>query len=183
MIFAFITAMIIAIIFIILWSEERDKLTQAELKIRNLTKENRRLKAKASAVVVEKPKRSKGYVIPQPVEKKEEPLLDQAKLAALKEQTKAAQQMLAEIFIQDDQQERIPLPQSDVNPMVDILTKLMTREQWTRKELQELVGPDVMLGNLLEQVNDYSYSIVNDIVVEEDEDNIYVTTDYKQQLI
>ena len=46
-----------------------------------------------------------------------------------------------------------------------------------------MVGPDVMIGNLLEQINDYAYPIVNDIVVEEDGENIYVTTDYKEQLI
>ena len=40
-----------------------------------------------------------------------------------------------------------------------------------------------MLGNILEQINDYSYSIVEDIVVEEDGDTIYVTTEYKEQLI
>jgi hypothetical protein len=40
-----------------------------------------------------------------------------------------------------------------------------------------------MLGNLLEQINDYAYSKINDIVVEEDGDDIYVTTEYKEQLI
>ena len=40
-----------------------------------------------------------------------------------------------------------------------------------------------MIGNLLEQINDYAYSKIKDIVVEDDGDNIYVTTDYKEQLI
>jgi hypothetical protein len=40
-----------------------------------------------------------------------------------------------------------------------------------------------MLGNLLEQINDYAYSNVNDIVVEEDGDTIYIMTEYKDQLI
>ena len=91
--------------------------------------------------------------------------------------------MLAEIFIQEDEQVPDVVPQPDLNPLTDILVELLTKEQWTRNELRELVGPDVMLGNLLEQINDYAYSKINDIVVEEDGENIYVTTDYKEQLI
>ena len=75
------------------------------------------------------------------------------------------------------------VPQPDLNSIKEILVKLLTKEQWERTELAELVGPDVMIGNLLEQINDYAYSVVKDIVVEEDGDNIYVTTEYKEQLI
>ena len=67
--------------------------------------------------------------------------------------------------------------------IIEILEKLFTKEQWSRGELAEIVGPNVMLGNLLEQINDYAYSNVNDIVVEEDGDTIYVMTEYKDQLI
>jgi hypothetical protein len=47
----------------------------------------------------------------------------------------------------------------------------------------DMLGPGVMIGNLLEQINDYAYSIIDDIVVEEDGDTIYVTTEYKEDLI
>ena len=67
--------------------------------------------------------------------------------------------------------------------IIEILEKLFTKEQWSRGELAEIVGPNVMIGNLLEQINDYAYSNVNDIVVEEDGDTIYVMTEYKDQLI
>jgi hypothetical protein len=67
--------------------------------------------------------------------------------------------------------------------IIEILEKLFTKEQWSRGELAEIVGPNVMLGNLLEQINDYAYSNVNDIVVEEDGDTIYIMTEYKDQLI
>ena len=36
---------------------------------------------------------------------------------------------------------------------------------------------------MLEKLNDYAYEKVGDIVVEEDGDNIYVMTEYKEQLI
>ena len=180
---AFLAATVSAIFFAILWSEEKEKREQAEMKIKQLARENKKLKSKGKPAVVEKTKKTKGFSIPKPEKKKEESLLDQGKLAALQEQTKAAQAMLAEIFIQKEEQVTDVVPQPDLIPLTDILVELLTTEQWTRNELKELVGPDVMLGNLLEQINDYAYSIVNDVVVEEDGENIYVTTDYKEQLI
>ena len=183
MVMAFIIAMIVAVFFIILWSEEKEKREQAEMKIKQLVRENKKLKSKGKPAVVEKTKKTKGFAIPKPEKKKEEPLLDKGKLATLQEQTKAAQAMLAEIFIQEEEQVLDIVPQSVINPLTDILVELLTKERWTRNELQELVGPNVMLGNFLEQINDYAYSKINDIVVEEDGDIIYVTTEYKEQLI
>lgn len=180
---AFITATAVAIFFAILWSEEKEKREQAEMKIKQLVRENKKLRSKGGPAVLEKSKKTKGFAIPRPEKKKEEPLLDKGKLAALQDQTKAAQAMLAEIFVQEEEQVPDVVPQPDLNPLIDILVELLTKERWTRNELKELVGPDVMLGNLLEQINDYAYSKINDIVVEEDGDNIYVTTEYKEQLI
>ena len=182
MILAFIVAVCVAIFFAILWSEEKEKREQAEMKIKQLARENRKLKTKGRPAGVEKPKKTKGFAIPKP-ENKKEPLLDKAKLIALQEQTKAAQDMLAEIFVQEEEHVQEAVQQPNLNPLIEILGKLLTKERWTRNELKELVGPDVMLGNLLEQINDYSYSKIDDIVVEEDGDIIYVTTDYKEQLI
>lgn len=182
MILAFIVAVCAAIFFAILWSEEKEKREQAEMKIKQLVRENKKLKAKGGPAIVEKSKKAKGFAIPKP-EKKEEPLLDKVKLATLQEQTKAAQAMLADIFIPEEEHVQDIVSQPDLNPIIGILGKLLTKEQWTRTELEELVGTDVMLGNLLEQINDFAYSKTNDIVVEEDGDNIYVTTEYKEQLI
>jgi hypothetical protein len=67
--------------------------------------------------------------------------------------------------------------------VLEALQKLLERETWQRAEVQEFFGANVMLGNILEQINDYAYSKIEDIVVEEDGDTIYVTTEYKEQLI
>ena len=182
MIIAFIIATAIAIFFAILWSEEKERRVQAEMKIKQLVRDIKKLKSKGGPAVVEKSKKSKGFAIPKPEKKKEEPLLDPNKLAVLQDQTKAAQEMLAEIFIQEEREQDLVL-QPAINPHIEVLGKLLTKEQWTRNELAELVGPDVMLGNLLEQINDYAYSKIDDIVVEEEGDDIYVTTEYKEQLI
>ena len=89
MILAFIVAVCVAIFFAILWSEEKEKREQAEMKIKQLARENKKLKSKVGPAVVDKVKKPKGFAIPKP-EKTEEPLLDKGKLATLQEQTKAA---------------------------------------------------------------------------------------------
>ena len=183
MIIAFIIATAVAIFFAILCSEEKEKREQAEIKVKQLVRENKKLKSKGSPAVVEKSKKTKGFAIPKPEKKRDEPLLDKGKLAMLQEQTKAAQDMLAEIFMEEEEQVQDVILQPNQYPLLETLSKLLSKEQWTRNELEELVGPDVMIGNLLEQINDYAYSKINDIVVEEDGDIIYVATEYKGQLI
>ena len=91
--------------------------------------------------------------------------------------------MLAEIFLQEEGALAVPIATSENGSMLNILTMLFEKDIWTRSEIAELAGPDVMIGSLLEQINDYSCSKIDDIVVEEDGDKIYVTTEYKNQLI
>ena len=184
MIIAFITASVVAIFFVILWSEEKEKREQAEMKIKQLARENKKLKSKGGSALVEKSKKPRGFAIPKPEKKIEvKPLLDLNKLAALRDETKTAQEMLAEIFVQEEEQVQDFAVHPALDHLIEILGKLLTKEEWTRNELEELVGPDVMLGNLLEQINDYAYSKINDVIVEDDGDNIYVTMAYKEQLI
>ena len=121
MIIAFITASVVAIFFVILWSEEKERREQAEMKIKQLARENKKLKSKGRPAVVEKPKKTKGFAIPKPEKKKEEPLLDLNKLAALQDETKAAQDMLAEIFIQEEEQVQDDIRQPNLNPLKEIL--------------------------------------------------------------
>ena len=85
------------------------------------------------------------------------------------------------IFIEEEEDNTTTTQTNNV--IIETLQKLLAKDIWQRSEVIGLLGPGVMLGNILEQINDYSYSIVEDIVVEEDGDTIYVTTEYKEQLI
>ena len=111
------------------------------------------------------------------------PLLDQEKLVELQMQTRASQDMLAEIFDQEEETSTEAITRSDDERMLDMLRRLFDKEVWTRAEIAELAGPEVMIGSLLEQINDYSCSKIDDIVVEEDDDKIYVAIEYKEHLI
>ena len=122
------------------------------------------------------------YTIRQPDQKKLSALiLDEKKLSELKQQTEIAQGLLSEIFI-DEEVDKTTDTQTN-NLVIETLQKLLERDTWQRSEVMDILGSGIMLGNVLEQINDYSYSIVEDIVVEEDGDTIYVTTEYKEQLI
>jgi hypothetical protein len=108
--------------------------------------------------------------------------LDVKKLEEFKEQTSIAQDLLSGIFVSEDDTESTEGSSLD-NSMLSILKKLLQREVWTREEVQQMCGPNVMIGNLLEQINDYAYEKVEDVVVDEDDDMIYIMTEYKDQLI
>ena len=124
----------------------------------------------------------KEYTIRQPGQKTPAKLiLDEKKLGELKHQTEIAQGLLSDIFIEEEEDNTTTTQTNNV--IIETLQKLLAKDIWQRSEVIGLLGPGVMLGNILEQINDYSYSIVEDIVVEEDGDTIYVTTEYKEQLI
>ena len=180
----FVIACIVAGTFFFLWQEERDKRVAAEKQIRQLKRKRKPPQKKSTEpVTVEKPKPKREYVIRKPAAKPAEPLLDQKKLAELKEQTSAAQTMLAEIFVEKEEAVAEPVSKADNDNVLRVLEKLFAKEVWTRSEVADLAGPGIMTGNLLERINDYSCSKIDDIVVEEDGDNIYVTMEYKEHLI
>ena len=68
--------------------------------------------------------------------------------------------------------------------MKQILATLLKQEVWEYNDFVELCqNHGVLPGSMLEQINDYAYDVVNDIVAEESEDKIYVTLGYKDKLV
>ena len=67
---------------------------------------------------------------------------------------------------------------------MELLKLLFTKEIWERTEIEELCkNQGLMIGAVLEQINDYSYEKVDDIVVEDDGEKIYISLNYKELLI
>lgn len=190
---AFIIALIVAILFIILWSEERERAEKAEAKVKQLTRQlnKHKKKPKEGLQVTERPKKRVDYVIPKPKQqvfsqvrprddqKLETFVLDQNKLTELKAQTQEAQELLADIFVLD---EEVVKPIT-VNTDSTLLERLFAKKVWQRDEVAQMLEPGAMLGSVLEKLNDYAYEKLGDIVVEENGDRIYVNTEYKEQLI
>jgi hypothetical protein len=67
---------------------------------------------------------------------------------------------------------------------LDILKILLTKESWKRDDVEIICQErHLMIGSVLEQINDYSYNRIEDAVIEDDGDTIYVMTEYKDKLI
>lgn len=112
-------------------------------------------------------------------------IINQKKLRIFEQQTKAAQELLSNIFIDEDVTTSQNVTSEDTtSAWMDMLKLLLTKEMWSRAEVEnECKKRRLMLGAVLEQINDYAYEKVDDTVIEDDGDNIYVTLDYKKQLI
>lgn len=112
-------------------------------------------------------------------------IINPKKLNIFEQQTKAAQKLLSEIFVEEEP----ALPQNmeldaTATTWMKILKSLLAKETWKRVEVEKICQEHgLMMGAVLEQINDFAYEKVDDAVIEDDGENIYVTLDYKEQLI
>ena len=110
--------------------------------------------------------------------------LDSNKLNKFKKQTKESHSLLSEIFSSDNEEDNSLNTNLGGNIMKQILVTLFKQEVWEYRDFAELCQNNgVLPGSMLEQINDYAYEVVNDIVVEESEDKIYVALEYKDKLV
>ena len=108
--------------------------------------------------------------------------LSEERLAKVEKQTKQAQDLLSDIF--EDNGDNTNSIAHENNVFKDVLKILLTKESWKRNEVENLCKErHLMLGSVLEQINDYSYGKIEDAIIEDDGDTIYVMTDYKEKLI
>ena len=108
--------------------------------------------------------------------------LSNERLAKVEEQTKQAQDLLSDIF--EDDGDSIKSTAHENKVFLVILKILLSKELWKREEVESLCKEHhLMIGSVLEQINDFSYTKIEDAVIEDDGDTIYVMTEYKEKLI
>lgn len=112
-------------------------------------------------------------------------VLDARKLSDLERQTQEARDILSDIFIEDSSEEnRNNTMMQSLNTWKDILRQLSTKEVWKREEAENICNDNgLILGAVLEQINDIAYEEFEDAVVEDDGDNVYINLDYIQGLL
>lgn len=109
--------------------------------------------------------------------------LSEEQLAKVEMQTKQAQEILSDVFI-DEEGMAVSHNNDNDNNIVSILKTLLNKDCWLRSEVDSLCKEfNMMTGSVLEQINDYSYSKIEDAVIEDDGDTINVMTEYKDKLI
>lgn len=110
--------------------------------------------------------------------------INKEKLYTLERQTEENRELLSSIFDKEDDVIQDIIAENQGNIWMDMLKLLFMKEVWERIELEaECKKRGLMLGAVLEQINDFAYSKIDDAVVEDDEKYIYVTLEYKDQLI
>lgn len=111
-------------------------------------------------------------------------IFDEQQLKKIEQDTKLSHEILSNIFVDKS----ADLPHSSKNSLTreirNILLTLLSKEIWTYKEVESICHQyNLMTNSVLETINDYSFSCVEDAVVSEDDDEIHVVTDYKHFLV
>lgn len=103
------------------------------------------------------------------------------KLGKIKEDTEVVQSFLSDIFVDD---ELASTPISKDFEYKSILEIILSKQRWDREELNALCKRNgYILGSLLEKLNDYSYSKVDDAIIEDEGNILYVNQEYKDELL
>lgn len=101
-------------------------------------------------------------------------------LKRLQEDTVLAHQLLSEIFVDETEDS---VKQDNAPTHISLLKRLLDQEVWTVSEVKDLCQEyGMMYGAFIEKANDYAYSKVDDLVLEESDGYIYLITQYKDML-
>lgn len=108
--------------------------------------------------------------------------IDKKRLNEIEEDTLSSQNILSDIFTDDDTSHDLTITNEEA--MIKILKTLLSKDVWSYQEVEHICKKHkLIMGAVLEQINDYSYNKVDDVVLEDDGEKIYVTTEYKGFLL
>ena len=111
-------------------------------------------------------------------------VINKSKLRTIEKDTEISQKILTDIFVDHDISKNDHVTSFFYFVIKEIMITLLSKEQWGHIEVESLCKHHgLLMGPVLEQINEYSYSKVEDSVISEDDNNIYVVTEYKQYLI
>lgn len=109
-------------------------------------------------------------------------ILNSKKLDIYKQETEKSQALLTDIFV--DIEELKPEIKSNTDSLNEMLILLFTKEIWNKDDLDSICkSKGLILGAVLEEINDYSYSKIDNAVIEDNGDEIFVVLDYKNELL
>lgn len=109
--------------------------------------------------------------------------LDANKIAILETSTKVSQNILSEIFVEEDSV--LDKVEGKPNDKIEkLISKLLEKAIWKKQEFYEICNSEnVLPGALMEKINEYTYDKCDDILLEEGDEEVYVNVDYKDLLM
>ena len=106
--------------------------------------------------------------------------LDLSMLKKLQEDTVLAHELLSEIFVDETEDSA---NHDNAPTHISLLKRLLNNDVWPISEVKVLCQEyGMMYGAFIEKANDYAYSKVDDLILEESDEYIYVNTQYKDML-
>lgn len=113
--------------------------------------------------------------------------INKRRLNELEEETLLSQNILDEIFSQKEDLITNEMKEQDIvpnNKILEILSTLLSKEMWSKKEVDDICKQKGLItSSVLEKINDYSYSKIEDSIIEDNGENIFVIQDYKELLL
>lgn len=113
--------------------------------------------------------------------------INKIRLKELEEETLLSQNILDDIFSQKEEiiTNEMKEPAIVLNyKILEILSTLLSKEMWSKKEVDDLCKQKGLItSSVLEKINDYSYSKIEDSIIEDNGDDIFVIQDYKELLL
>lgn len=105
-------------------------------------------------------------------------------LKNVEQQTKEAHKILSEIFSEEESSKDNKINDLEYDIVKEILSILFNKEVWSFKEFETIcIEKGQMANNILERINDYAYATIEDAVIEQDDEQLYVTLAYKDKLL
>lgn len=111
--------------------------------------------------------------------------IDIDELSKIEQDTIRSKEILSEVFgVEDKNKDEISVPKSNPDINFKIMALLLTQTNWSRPDVERICKENnVMIGSTLEAINDYSYHLINKIVIDEEDEKIYISTEYKEKLL
>lgn len=111
--------------------------------------------------------------------------LDISRLKKIEEDTQESQSLLSDIFDETNTDENnCSIEEGSFSNVKGIMKTLLSKEEWDFTEVNSLCKQKgITIGFALEQINEYSFSKVEDSVIYQDGNKFHVITDYKQYLV
>ena len=110
--------------------------------------------------------------------------LDAEKLKDIESTTTQAQSILSGIFGEEEPEKIIDVNKRAEDAVISLIGVVLSKEQWPRPEFDKLCADySILPGYAIERINDMAFERVDDILIDDAGDVLYVNMDYKDKLV
>ena len=110
--------------------------------------------------------------------------LDAEKLKDIESTTTQAQSILSGIFGEEEPEKIIDVNKRAEDAVMSLIGVVLSKEQWPRPEFDKLCADySILPGYAIERINDMAFERVDDILIDDAGDVLYVNMDYKDKLV